>query len=179
MWLGHWFPAAAPWLFLLVVAYQISLFWLPDHGVPHNAAAGAGRVAAALFVLMLLCRDRVHARNMCVLDQGASRVLLDPQGEVKKRARLLKFHHRRTTWLVRAGGFTQIFLVLYAGKSQLPLAVKTAASVLEAACFAVLTYAMRAFIVHQRLQTWCPDCDHGGGGENTVVPDPVPSGTVN
>jgi hypothetical protein len=180
MWLGHYFPTVALYLTAVLLAARLVEFWTAGHSPAYRVADVVAFIVSAILIVMFLCHEGMHARHLCERDLAVSRVLLDPQGEVEKRRRLLKANHRRSAfWLFLAAGLVLIGIGIIDGLPR-PSAVTIVFTVLEVVCAAFAVFFVTAMLVHRRLQPWCPDCDHGGGdGDDKVpAPGPVPSGTV-
>lgn len=129
----------------------------------------------ALFLPLLLVvvvltswlRMREHDRRLC--ERCMSSLPLSPaESAVRYRRRLATVHLASRKPLVVG------YIAVLIGSAFIP---GTAGPWIWAAVQSTLIYLVLCSGSHRRLQPWCPGCRGDGGGEDRVVPDPVPHGS--
>jgi hypothetical protein len=84
--------------------------------------------------------------------------------------------YQRRFWLAHTGSEMRFVIPYLAVLIGLGFATTPVGVVAWVLAQTTMIYAILAYSTHRRLQPWCPWCSNGGGGQDeTVTPDPLPS----
>lgn len=176
MWIGHRAPFWDPVMYASMWFAIAWGWWAPENTPMTDTIYLVGYVGIVGGVAAVIC-GHIHDSRLCTRHTAA--VVLDPQGAVNRRSRLLLFHHRMIRHRALSIGIQFAPLMVAVVAMRLPPGVRLVGTVVAVAGIAVGIRAQRSDRVHRQLQPWCPYCPHrgdGGGGVHSPVPDPAGSG---
>lgn len=173
MWLGHYAPRISLTSYAVMGA-SFSAANIGDWSTPTEWAVMApGLAAVAISVTATMCDETVHRRNLCLRDLNRA-PLLDPQTEVAKCARLLRFMHSRWVMRLLLGSLAVLFAGIFVSDWMRDHGMPYPAAVMVTGfltSMSVSAWNVWATDIHRRLQLWCPLCRWGRGPDDD---DPQP-----
>jgi hypothetical protein len=158
-WWGHYAPQA-----LMVSIFGVIVLKLRPVEDPLLGLTIA--VGLLSFILCTWLVMRRHDRRLC--EHCMASMPLNPSAQAVR--------YKRRFWLSHTGSEMRFVIPYLAVLIGLGFATTPVGVVAWVLAQTTMIYAILAFATHRRLQPWCPWCRNGGGGdEELVTPDPVPS----
>ncbi len=178
MWLGHYAPRIELGSYAVMAVMFTGANAGDWPGVITWSLTAPGLTALVVSYVAMVCDHTVHRQNLCLRDLNQS-PLLNPQAEVERRGRLLRFLHSRRLLHLLFGSLAVLFggILLSSWMRNHDMRYPTAVFIVGyLTSTAISAWNVWATDIHRRLYPWCPLCRWGRGPDDDEDdPEPEPT----